>query len=1022
MAVPGPLGVAAQTWTVSWVCLVLVTLGRTVDGQDVNSPGSLQGLPPSKPLNLTVIPASCTSMKLSWVRPEEGAVEGYRIYLLHDNRTDSPSPSLADPATQSPVEYEVQGLQPNTSYKVWVKAYSSHNQEGDPSEALENRTDVCRPSAPQITIASCEPNNSLFLGWSRPVNFTTIDYYYISYRSEKHWTFDEMRLEGETANLDTNVTLPNLLNGTMYEVKVRGASKSVIDEFKVIQGDESEPRKVLVSPNCDTMTMVMHSNAHEHGNFGAGIIVGLVTIIVALCLATAACVIWKKCFHASYYYLDDPPRAPPPTLIDWDAQTEESGMKTSVPVDMFAKHVAELHADSDIGFSKEYDEIQLSRLQEDFSTEISQSEDNKAKNRYLNILAYDHSRVQLLPIPSQKKSFDYINANYIDGYHRAQAFIGTQGPLPTTFECFWRMIWEQRVAVIVMITNLVERGRRKCDMYWPGEGTETYGMITCKVIKEDIMATYTVRTMIIRHLKVKKKKHNSAERIVYQYHYTNWPDHGTPDHPLPVLNFVKKSSAANPSDAGPIVVHCSAGVGRTGTYIVLDAMLRQIRSKGDVNIAGYLRHIRSQRNFLVQTEEQYIFIHDALLEAIESGETNINQAYMSRYLLSLQASGDGGESGNEKRETLLETQFKSVTSFQPKDFNLVSASKPINQPKNRSQDLVPVENARVHLTPKPGVDGSDYINASWLPGFNKLKEFIITQHPLESTIQDFWQMVWDHNAQTIVTLSNCNLDEGYGPFWPTSDAELDAENYKVKFISESEHVGYQTRDFIVQSLQDDYELPVRIIQCPEWPHNCIPLSSMAELLRIVQEWHLDYQNGPIIVMDRFGGTEAAIFCCLTTLTKQLEYENHADVYMYAKLYHNKHPGIWKSQEDFLLLYRALEAMYGSSNHSSAASAAGSGSGVPAGSVGSTVASVPGSGAASPVTPATETHITVTDNHIISSNCQANGYVMGNGNGTASLIAQEEPEPESDVDKDNIRGPSQQSHLSAFCTILMHCFY
>lgn len=114
----------------------------------------------------------------------------------------------------------------------------------------------------------------------------------------------------------------------------------------------------------------------------------------------------------------------------------------------------------------------------------------------------DHSRVHLHPTPGQKKSIDYINANFIDGYHKSRAFIGTQGPLPGTFDCFWRMIWEQRVAIIVMITNLVERGRRKCDMYWPKDGTETYGVIQVKLLQEDVMATYTVRTFQIKHLKV----------------------------------------------------------------------------------------------------------------------------------------------------------------------------------------------------------------------------------------------------------------------------------------------------------------------------------------------------------------------------------------------------------------------------------------------------------------------------------------------------------------------------------------
>lgn len=285
------------------------------------------------------------------------------------------------------------------------------------------------------------------------------------------------------------------------------------------------------------------------------------------------------------------------------------------------------------------------------------------------------------------------------------------------------MVWEQRVAIIVMITNLVERGRRKCDMYWPKDGTETYGVIQVRFVSEQVMATYTVRTFVMRHLKLKggsvdaktagagagsgesKKKAAAAavaaEKTVYQYHYTNWPDHGTPDHPLPVLNFVRKSADANPPDAGPIVVHCSAGVGRTGTYIVLDAMLKQIAQKQVVNVFGFLRHIRAQRNFLVQTEEQYIFIHDALVELIASGETNVRKEGLTRM---------------RDNAALLEHQFRLATEWQARDVHRASAMKAVNAAKNRTAAVVPLEGSRVHLTPRPGEDGSDYVNASWLHG------------------------------------------------------------------------------------------------------------------------------------------------------------------------------------------------------------------------------------------------------------------------------------------------------------------
>ncbi|KAK6634358.1 hypothetical protein RUM43_011758 [Polyplax serrata] len=805
-------------------------------------------------------------------------------------------------------------LGPYTEYKIWVKAYTWKN-EGLQSDSVRYRTDVGGPSAPTITNLTCQSNNTLFIEWRRPKPadyYITVDQYFVLYRNYDSNEFEEKSV-APTESLDNTTglfqtLLTNLTTDTLYEVQVQAGTKSIYYDKELIRGSLSGTRRIFVKTDCDKYSPLLSQVSNE---LSAGMIAGFICVVVALIAALLILVVWKKCVKGTYYYLDDPTSMSVPTACDWDQQ-KENGINTAIPIHLFAKHVASLHADGDIGFSKEYETIQNSST-EGHTVINSQLPDNKMKNRYLNILAYDHTRVHLLPLPGQKKSTEYLNANYIDGFQRSRAYIGTQGPLPATFNCFWRMVWEQRVGIIVMITNLIERGRRKCDMYWPKEGTEVYGVISVTMVREDVMATYTIRTFQIRHLRIKKKKSNVQERTVLQYHYTNWPDHGTPDHPLPILRFVSKSSAANPPDAGPIIVHCSAGVGRTGAYIVLDAMLKQIRAKGEVNIYGFLRHIRTQRNFLVQTEEQYVFIHDALVEAIESGETNIHQGYLSRYLSTMVTNPQCDKS---LPGVVLDNQYKLVTSFRAEDYNTISARKAVNVCKNRNNENVPIECFRVHLTPKPGVDGSDYINATWLVGFHKMREFIITQTPLEDTVMDFWQMVWDHSAQTVVLLTSPESQE-LNVFWPTEQNLLEGENYKVKLVVESEQNGCTMRDFALQSVQDDYDLPVRIFHYPSWPHSCSPLHKVFDFIKRVQEWNKETQHGPVIVVDRFGGNEAATFCLLTSVYKQLTHESHADIYMFAKLYHMRRLGIWPAVNDYLYLYEAIESLANSSGFTSA---------------------------------------------------------------------------------------------------------
>lgn len=266
----------------------------------------------------------------------------------------------------------------------------------------------------------------------------------------------------------------------------------------------------------------------------------------------------------------------------------------SIGIDLFELYVQKMHVDGDFGFVQLYEEITNAVRTFMFQAEISLLDANKCKNRYSNIVAYDHSRVKLSADEKVADTEGYINANYVNGYEKSNAYIATQGPMPNTFGDFWRMVWEKNCSIVCMITNVMEKGRIKCDQYWPDEEqSKCYGNYQVTHIHTITLAFYTKRMFTIKinnnNNKSCKKRGQQVERLVYQFHFTDWPDHGVPYYIMPVLAFIKQSSRANPELSGPIVVHCSAGVGRTGTYIVIDAMMKQIMDKGTINVHNFLK-------------------------------------------------------------------------------------------------------------------------------------------------------------------------------------------------------------------------------------------------------------------------------------------------------------------------------------------------------------------------------------------------------------------------------------------------
>ncbi|XP_031751408.1 receptor-type tyrosine-protein phosphatase delta isoform X31 [Xenopus tropicalis] len=573
-----------------------------------------------------------------------------------------------------------------------------------------------------------------------------------------------------------------------------------------------------------------------------------------------------------------------------------------IPILELADHIERLKANDNLKFSQEYESIDPGQQ---FTWEHSNLEVNKPKNRYANVIAYDHSRVLLSAIEGIPGS-DYINSNYIDGYRKQNAYIATQGPLPETFGDFWRMMWEQRTATIVMMTKLEERSRIKCDQYWPSRGTETYGLIQITLLDTVELATYTVRTFALY------KNGSSEKREVRQFQFTAWPDHGVPEHPTPFLAFLRRVKTCNPPDAGPMVVHCSAGVGRTGCFIVIDAMLERIRHEKTVDIYGHVTLMRAQRNYMVQTEDQYIFIHDALLEAVTCGNTEVPARNLYAYIQKLTQIETG------ENVTGMELEFKRLASSKAHTSRFISANLPCNKFKNRLVNIMPYESTRVCLQPIRGVEGSDYINASFIDGYRQQKAYIATQGPLAETTEDFWRMLWEHNSTIVVMLTKLREmgREKCHQYWP-AERSARYQYFVVDPMAEYNMPQYILREFKVTDARDGQSRTVRQFQFTDWPEQGVPKSGegFIDFIGQVHKTKEQFgQDGPISVHCSAGVGRTGVFITLSIVLERMRYEGVVDIFQTVKMLRTQRPAVVQTEDQYQFCYRAGLEYLGSFDH------------------------------------------------------------------------------------------------------------
>ncbi|BHF67113.1 protein tyrosine phosphatase activity [Sparganum proliferum] len=678
-----------------------------------------------------------------------------------------------------------------------------------------------------------------------------------------------------------------------------------------------------------------------------------------------------------------------------------------ISLDHLAVHVTNLKSFDNNGLYKEYEAIDPGS---GYTWQNANLDLNKPKNRYANVIAYDHSRVLLRQLPGIPCS-DYINANYIDGYQRQNAYIATQGPLPETFADFWRMVWEQNSRIIVMMTRLEERARLKCDQYWPSRGTEhfcitpeppppgapklDYTALSVTILENTEYAYYTVRTFAVQKLLAEESatlpptggtsegpyeglRPVSGTRHVKQFQFTAWPDCGAPEQAQPLLFFMRQvnqargallqqhqsqleanggapgmqqnaastmapaSAAATTAAAnrlGPVIVHCSAGVGRTGAFIAIDSQLERMKHENSVDIFGTVSRMRTQRNFMVQTEQQYAFLYEVLVEAARVSGSEVTVHGLYNYVMKLrqpaptallsQYFGEMGNGGVKVNYGGPPQTAASVTSmdieFQRVPLNLqissqcTSASLPENMTKNRTSQVLPYESNRVVLSQLRDLEGADYINASFVDGYWSRQAYIATQAPLANTVKDFWRMVWEHNSPIIVMLSQ--LSEAGRQlcyqYWPAEHSER-YQNFLVEPMVEYNMPSFVLREFRMTDTHDGQSRTLRQFQFSDWRETSSPSRTAEALIELIAQVHKTQaqfgQDGPITVHCSTGAGRTGVFIALSILLERMRCEGVVDLLLTTRLLRTQRNNMIENVDQYAFCYAALLEYLASFEH------------------------------------------------------------------------------------------------------------
>ncbi|RVE47731.1 hypothetical protein evm_007620 [Chilo suppressalis] len=561
-------------------------------------------------------------------------------------------------------------------------------------------------------------------------------------------------------------------------------------------------------------------------------------------------------------------------------------------------------------------EFQTAVKVENHSCRHATKKTNLHKNQNQKVIPYDYNRVVLDSVDREPDS-DYINASYIDSVLKPNAYIVTQGPTEDTVVSFWRMIWQERAAAIVMLTKTFDFIKVMCVQYWPPnkEKDESYGDISVGIVQEEELANFHIRTF---RLYKTEKDIVVEERYILQFHYTQWHSHTCPfsnallEFRRRVRAVVGRRLATNPA-SGPMVVHCNDGGGRSGVYLAIDANLELAEEEDCFDVFGYLKKLRQSRKGLIENEEQYKFVYDTLEEHVVCGISWFPVSELSQRLKQ-KSQRDPVSKLNEYQK-----EYQQICKQTPR-FTIgdcAGGHRGDNREKNRDVLVVPPDNFRPYLTSFQGNSFTDYINAVFVDGYTKPREYIVTEWPLIRTQGEFWSLVYDYECAAVVVL--CvppKNSQQFPPFWPEGrHSKKYGPVFTIDHVSHNHYTNIKTWIFRINKkivslteLMAGVKAPpktVQLFQLTCWPMgHKVPSStnSLVELMNMVERWRQRTDYGPVCVVSPDGRSRAGVYCAANACIEQVIQHGEVDVFQAVKTVRRHRPQLVENMTEYKYCY------------------------------------------------------------------------------------------------------------------------